>query len=128
MLLSPNGPTGVVPGAAQGGVKDTRLVVFDFWVLSSKIRTRIGYRIILKRFSFPIEVGPSFNQTVGLGNLSIVPPATPKNEKVFGLGGGEEACASQKMNRKLLGSHIIPTVEERDLSARRLLFCEWWEY
>ena len=31
-------------------------------------------------------------------DLSIVPPATPKNKKVFGLGGGVEAQGPEKMN------------------------------
>ena len=33
--------------------------------------------------------------------------ATPKNLKVFGLGGGVEARGPQKMNRKILGSQIL---------------------
>ena len=38
---------------------------------------------------------------------SEVPPAHPKNLKVFGLGGGVEARGPQKMNRKILGSQIL---------------------
>ena len=34
-------------------------------------------------------------------DLSIVPPATPKNLKVFGLGGGDEVHDTQKISCEL---------------------------
>ena len=53
--------------------------------------------------------------------LSIVPPVTPKNLKFFSLGGGEEACGPQKMNRKLLGSQVLSERPGGDQPKARIL-------